>query len=116
MPTHKTTPQEFQLFKETFLEWQTKLGLNHYNVWFHLGWIGGCNAACITVSVKDKSANVWLNTKIEKIEHIPENLDYASHARHECLHLFLRQLTGIKNKNLLLEREEDMVRIIERLL
>ena len=114
----KTSRAFFERFKESFIEWQHKLGLTQYEIVFHLGVMDDAYVAQVKVREMDKVADVCLAKKLSQ-------MDYAGGAeplaKHEAIHLLLHRMKWLGEaryieNNDLQEEWESLVRRLEKVL
>ena len=104
----KTKPnKDFELFKREFKKWQTRFGLNGYQVYFYHEDIGDCFAT-ITVTQAKRVASARLDTKKSADCNIKKS------AKHEALHLLCAKLQDCAIKRYtseeeILESDEELV-------
>jgi hypothetical protein len=87
-----TTKKHFELFKQYFIEYQNKFGLNNYNIYFNHKWLKN-SYACIIVDEDGHVATVNFNTKWSK--RLITNQEIKECALHECNHLLVNKLEWI---------------------
>lgn len=113
----KVTKAYYERFKVSFLEWQTKLGLSQYDVFFHQSCLKDDFAQMIIKELA-KVVSVHLATVIKnpKTDPGPE-----SHAKHEAIHLLLNRLSWLGDARCIeptdIDEEcEALVRRLEKVL
>ncbi len=113
----KTSKAFFERFKESFLEWQMKLGLTQYEIDFYLGPLDK-NVAELEADEMGKLVSVTLVNRMS-------NRDNAkgpdTFAKHEAIHLLqsrFRYLAGCRylDSDDLDEEEEAIIRRLEKVL
>ena len=112
----RTTEEDFRVFKEEFIKWQKKLGLQGYDIRFEHRRDDKNYATCC-VSEAGKSALVTYSMFIREIDkpwHNPK-----THARHEALHLLLHRIVYLgqqryTNSGEILQEWEKLVVILEK--
>lgn len=113
----RTTEEEFKVFKDEFIKWQKKLGLQGYDIVFrHEKDIK--NYATITVHQDGGCADVVFTTTVMKKD---KNYNPKNHAKHEALHLLVHKLYYLGRQRFVNERElyhewEKLVVILEKVL
>ena len=81
----KTPVTYFNRFKQSFLEWQQKLGLTQYNIYFTIKALPDAYAE-ILIQQPEMIANVNLSDEYPSDE-TPESL-----GKHEAIHLLIHRL------------------------
>jgi len=115
----RTTEEDFRAFKDEFVKWQRKLGLQGYAVCFrHVK--DDESFARITTSEKSKKATVDFTKFITREENELE-FNPKAHAKHEALHLFLHRLYWLgeqryTNAGEMDQEWEKIVRILEKVI
>lgn len=99
--------KEFDVFKSEFKKWQTRFGLNGYQLFFRHESLGDC-LADIDVDTKRMVATVRLDTRKTPIA------DVKVSAKHEALHLLIGRLQECAWKRYttqdeILEADEELV-------
>lgn len=115
----KTTRKDFNLFKKTFLYWQHKLGLTHYEVIFKHEHIQEDTWADILINEDGKIATVRFNTSYG--DYCKAELNPARSGRHEAIHLLINRLGWLGSCRYietsdLNEENEAIVRRLEKVL
>lgn len=114
----KLTKKDFNKFKSTFIEWQTKLGLLDYKVAFAFEPLNGVYAD-IAVNQTGKIAMVRLSSELD--DAVVDGLDVEGSAKHEAIHLLLSRLCWLGtarylNDGEIPEEDERIVRRLEKVL
>jgi len=117
MKTKKISKLYFKQFCDSFKEWQLKLGLTQYDVFFHQKHLLGSFAE-MNIKELAKVVSVTLTTVIEYPETDPGP---ESHAKHEAIHMLLNRLSWLGDSRIIeqsdIEEEcEALVRRLEKLL
>jgi hypothetical protein len=120
MPEQKklTTKRQFEEFKKSFLEWQYKLGLLEWKVYFRHEKLEG-KFAHISYDRKGMVATASFSTELDKDSY--ENLNPKRSGKHEAIHLLTAKLYDMgseRNFNMFdfNSAEEALVRTLEKLL
>ena len=118
----KTTEEQYEEFKKAFTDWQDRLNLNDYRVFFELGLREYSEDTCfaeIDIAHDGKAATVRLSKTMD-----PENAeDFKPElsAKHEAAHLFLNKLEHVARCRYIRPDDisdtvEGMVRVLEKVL
>ena len=115
----QTTKKEFEVFKEEFMRWIDKLGINEYRIDFFLDPLDDSFAE-ITINHMGRAVKVALSDNISKRDRSAGH-DIKSHAKHEALHLLIGRLCWLGEERHLsdgaiYEESEKLVRKLEDLL
>lgn len=106
----KTSKAYFNRFKKSFIEWQKRLGLTQYNVYFYLETMDNAYAQ-VTIQQLEMVATVSLSAEYPDDE-TPESL-----GKHEAIHLLIHRLKWlgenryIESSDLMEECESIVVRL-----
>lgn len=112
----RTSEEDFKIFKEEFIKWQKKLGLQGYNVRFEVSRDDNNYATC-AVNESGKTALITFSKFIkerDKTWHDPK-----AHAKHEVLHLLLHRIVYLgeqryTNSGEIIQEWEKLVIILEK--
>ena len=114
----KTTPEQFEDFKRSFLEWRKKLGLTEWRIFFEIANLKN-KYAQIYYDTEKAGATVRFAKQLENDE--MKNCDPKESGKHECLHLLLADLYTLGENREFSQREfntaeEKIVRRLEGVL
>ena len=115
----RTTKAQFEAFKDAFRLWQSRFGLNEYDVEFTLDDHADAYATC-SVDAKDCVCAVTF-CKYVPSGCVMDTRVAQDTARHEAVHLLLGRLTHLARGRFVTEdelyhAEEKVVRVLEGLL
>lgn len=115
MKPHKTTPEEFKLFKDTIRALLGKFGMNEWKVYYELKRMPDCSAQCSTDSV-GMIVTFCLNTVI----FCETQEDMKEICLHEVCHLLLAEIVDLVykrfvTKDILVNADERITRRITNL-
>lgn len=117
MTEHEITKKQFLFFKKRCAYWVNKLGLVNWRIYYHhTDDVLNDGFADVTTNLRDRSASICLNVKIN---FQPTNTALDKCALHECLHILLRRM-----KDTLIDRNEhdyedaihEVIRTLENVL
>ena len=114
----KTSKEDFKIFKDEFIKWQKKLGLQGYEIRFEVT-RDDANYASIAITEGSKTALVTFSKFIkerDKAWHDPK-----AHAKHERIQLLLHRLVYLgqqryTNPGEINQEWEKLVIILEKVL
>ena len=114
----KTSKEDFKIFKDEFIKWQKRLGLQGYEIRFEVA-KDDANYASIAIAERSKTALVTFSKFIKERDkpwHDPK-----AHAKHEVIHLLLHRLVYLGQERYtisgeILQEWEKLVVILEKVL
>jgi len=111
----KTSKKHFEIFKKSFLEYQNKLGLGEWKIYFYLETLMG-RWATIGCDHEGMFASVRLTEETEDNTY-DKDFNPRISGKHEAIHLLLAELANLANRRYVSEREiyEAEERIVRRL-
>jgi hypothetical protein len=101
----KTTKQQFEAFKASFLSWQARLGLTQYTAYFFHQPLDG-NYATIEVDEMGKVCSVSMTTSIQDAQ-LSALFNPETHAAHECMHLVSHRLVWLGRQRCICDSDID---------
>jgi len=113
----KTTKKQFSEFKKACLEWQKRLGLLDWSLYFGMSKLEDAYAT-VNINVLGRVATVLLTSVLEDKD-VADNLDIGLTALHEMLHILLARMQYIATARYVteeevLEEEHSIIRVLEK--